>query len=241
MEKSGEKKHHFVLVHGSCHGAWCWYELATLLKSHGHRVTAPDLTASGINLKPLEEIRSISDYFQPLMEVMDSLPPDDKVIVVGHSMGGLSVAAAMESFPHKISAAVFASALMPGPNTVPAESNDTPKVVSFGPEELATELYPLSPPKALTLAELLVRPTIMYSATDLLKKMALTTEKYGSISRVFIVLHEDKVIKEAEQRQMIEINPVKEVMEIKDSDHMVMLCKPLELMTCILDVAERYS
>ncbi|KAJ4962352.1 hypothetical protein NE237_022291 [Protea cynaroides] len=116
MERRGEKKHHFVLVHGAGHGGWCWYKLATLLRSAGHRVTAPDLAASGINPKRLDEIRSISDYFQPLMEVMASLLPDDKVILVGHSMGGASVSAAMERFPHKISAAVFASAVMPGPD-----------------------------------------------------------------------------------------------------------------------------
>jgi hypothetical protein len=23
-------RHHFVLVHGLCHGAWCWYKVATL-------------------------------------------------------------------------------------------------------------------------------------------------------------------------------------------------------------------
>ncbi|KAL7240066.1 hypothetical protein ACSBR2_005848 [Camellia fascicularis] len=32
---------HFVLVHGACHGAWCWYKLKPLLESHGHKVTAP--------------------------------------------------------------------------------------------------------------------------------------------------------------------------------------------------------
>jgi hypothetical protein len=29
-----------VLVHGLCHGAWCWYKAATALESAGHRVTA---------------------------------------------------------------------------------------------------------------------------------------------------------------------------------------------------------
>ncbi|KAE7999820.1 hypothetical protein FH972_004215 [Carpinus fangiana] len=44
MEKS-EK--HYVLVHGSCLGAWCWYKVATLLKSAGHIVLVQDLAASG--------------------------------------------------------------------------------------------------------------------------------------------------------------------------------------------------
>ncbi|XP_042494315.1 putative inactive methylesterase 20 [Macadamia integrifolia] len=116
----GEKKHHFLLVHGACHGSWCWYKLVTLLRSMGHKVTAPDLAAGGVHSKRLEETHSISDYFKPLMEVIASIPTDEKVILVGHGKGGVSISAAMERFPHKISIAVFASTLMPGPEfTVP--------------------------------------------------------------------------------------------------------------------------
>ena len=50
------------------------------------------------------------------MDFMASLPPEEKVILVGHSMGGNCIALAMERFPEKISAAVFAAALMPGPD-----------------------------------------------------------------------------------------------------------------------------
>lgn len=47
---------------------------------------------------------------------MAALPPDERVILVGHSLGGLAVSQAMERFPSKISVAVFVTALMPGPN-----------------------------------------------------------------------------------------------------------------------------
>ncbi|KAI5673604.1 hypothetical protein M9H77_13968 [Catharanthus roseus] len=47
---------HFVLVHGSCHGAWSWYKLRPLLESAGHKVTAVNLSASGINTKRIHEI-----------------------------------------------------------------------------------------------------------------------------------------------------------------------------------------
>ncbi|KAG5614738.1 hypothetical protein H5410_014562 [Solanum commersonii] len=30
MEKGN--KNHFVLVHGACHGAWCWYKVVTILR-----------------------------------------------------------------------------------------------------------------------------------------------------------------------------------------------------------------
>ncbi|XVF15629.1 hypothetical protein REPUB_Repub09cG0170700 [Reevesia pubescens] len=67
MEK---KERHFVLVHG----AWCWYKVATLLKSSGHKVTALDLAASGVHPKQVHELHSISDYYETLMEFMASLP-----------------------------------------------------------------------------------------------------------------------------------------------------------------------
>lgn len=105
----------FVFIHGSCHGAWSWFKLLPLLESSGHHVTALDLPTSGIDLRQPDTVRSISQYFQPLTEFMSALPRHQKVILVGHSLGGLAVAKAMEEFPARISAAVFVTASMPGP------------------------------------------------------------------------------------------------------------------------------
>ncbi|KAI5319426.1 hypothetical protein L3X38_039134 [Prunus dulcis] len=106
---------HFVLVHGAGHGAWCWYKVSTLLTSIGHNVTALDLAASGVNPKQVQQLHSLSDYAEPLMRFMKSLLPMERVILVGHSMGGAAISIAMEKFPEKIYIAVFATALMPGP------------------------------------------------------------------------------------------------------------------------------
>ena len=84
------------------------------MTSSGHNVTALDLGASGVNPKQVLEIPHLSDYFSPLMEFMASLPVDEKVILVGHSLGGFAISKAMESFPEKISVAIFVTALMPG-------------------------------------------------------------------------------------------------------------------------------
>ncbi|CAL9026870.1 unnamed protein product [Prunus brigantina] len=106
---------HFVLVHGAGHGAWCWYRVSTLLTSIGHNVTALDLAASGVNPKQVQQLHSLSDYVEPMMRFMKSLPPKERVILVAHSMGGAAISIAMEKFPEKIYIAVFATALMPGP------------------------------------------------------------------------------------------------------------------------------
>lgn len=115
MEPAAAANKHFVLVHGSCLGAWSWYKLVALLRSSGHHVTALDLAASGVNPMQPNDLQSISDYFRPLRDFFAALPPHEKVILVGHSLGGLPISQAMEYFPTKISVAVFLTALMPGP------------------------------------------------------------------------------------------------------------------------------
>ncbi|KAJ8441934.1 hypothetical protein Cgig2_020079 [Carnegiea gigantea] len=108
---SYDQSKHFVLVHGGCLGAWSWYKMVPLLKSHGHDVTAIDLAASGINFLRANKLRTISDYTKPLVDFMESM-----VILVGHSYGGAAISQAMELFPHKITVAVFLTAAMPGPS-----------------------------------------------------------------------------------------------------------------------------
>ncbi|CAI9752823.1 unnamed protein product [Fraxinus pennsylvanica] len=114
MEKS-EKQKHFVLVHGACHGAWCWYKLVTHLRSKGHQVTILDMAAAGVHPKHLEELTSFTDYYNPLPEFMVALTPDERLILVGRSLGEICISLAKERFPRKIEVVVFATAFMPGP------------------------------------------------------------------------------------------------------------------------------
>ncbi|WRX11121.1 Alpha/beta hydrolase fold-1 - like 10 [Theobroma cacao] len=111
---------HFVLAHAICPGAWCWYKVIALLKSAGNRVTALDLGANGVNPGMLNELSSILDYVQPLMDFMASLPQEEKVILVGHRYGGMAISLAMEKFPKKISVAVYVTAYMPNYVSPPA-------------------------------------------------------------------------------------------------------------------------
>lgn len=127
------EKKHFVLVHGACHGAWCWFKLKPLLESFGHRVTALDLAASGINPKQLHQLRTFADYTYPLLEFMASIPLHEKVILVGHSFGGMSLALAMEKFPEKILVAVFLTAFMPDTVHPPSYVLETVMISTYIP------------------------------------------------------------------------------------------------------------
>lgn len=68
----------FVLVHGAWHGGWCFRRVAEELEERGHEVAAPDLPCEEIGLTPL-------DY-------AELLGPQPDAIVVGHSLGGLTIA-----------------------------------------------------------------------------------------------------------------------------------------------------
>ena len=72
-------KFHFVLIHGAGHGAWCWYKLLHLLQKYGHKVTAMDLTGSGLNTVDPDSITSFEDYDRPLMNILSEIPYSQKV------------------------------------------------------------------------------------------------------------------------------------------------------------------
>ncbi|CAI9766840.1 unnamed protein product [Fraxinus pennsylvanica] len=255
-----QQQKHFVLVHGICHGAWCWYRLQSLLEAEGHRITTIDLAASGINMKSLDESRTFFDYTQPLFEVMESIPTDEKVVLVGHSLGGLNIAAAMEKYPQKISIAVFIAAVMPDTvhrpidffekafegateedlmdNQIVPFGRPEDHLVSmlFGPQYASSKLYQLCPPEDVVLAKVLMRPTLIYRE-DFSKMSAFSSEKYGSVKRAYIITGEDKTIKVKFQRWLIENVGATIVKEIKDADHMVMISKPHTLCQYLLDIA----
>lgn len=251
------EKKHFVLVHGAGHGAWCWYKIATLLTAAGHNVTTLDLVASGIDPMQVQQIHSFIDYSEPLIKLMASLPPHDRVILVGHSLGGIPISLAMEWFPHKIAAAVFATAAMPGLAislaTISKEfgrdtdfmdtqyrfdvGSDKPATaVFFGPKFMASSMYQLSPPEDLTLALRLARWAPMLN-----EELVLTKEKYGSVPRVFIMCDQDRSMKPDLQLLMINKNPPDEVKVINGSDHMVMFSRALELFSNLHQIAQKYS
>ena len=69
----------------------------------------------------------------------------------------------------------------------------------------------------------------------------LSTKKYGSVKRAFIIAEKDKAIKRDFQLWMIERNPPNDVVEIIGSDHMVMMSKTIELWSHLQGIAEKYS
>ncbi|KAM7470206.1 hypothetical protein LguiA_008389 [Lonicera macranthoides] len=259
---------HFVLVHGGGLGAWSWFKLVPRLWSYGHKVTAFDLAAAGVDPRQVTDIPSIADSFKPLRDYMAALPSQEKVILVGHSQGGLAISQSMELFPQKIKVAVFVTAFMPGPNYNISTLNQDVCIVAlfvmlaptvnlsqpdnkyiningttallFGPKYLRKYLFQNSPIEDWVLATLLTRPSPVYSEQDMLNVLKLSTEKYGSVNRVFIISGQDKLLVPSFQRLMVTRNPPTEVQEIATSDHIVMTSRVDELSMRLNNISLSY-
>ncbi|KAK3162949.1 hypothetical protein QOZ80_1BG0095730 [Eleusine coracana subsp. coracana] len=256
---------HFILVHGLAHGAWCWYKVVAPLRDAGHRVTALDMAASGVHPARLDEVASFEDYSRPLLDAVAEAADGERLVLVGHSLGGLSIALAMERFPWKVAAAVFVAACMPcvgkhmGITTEEFMRRITPdffmdskrvvlntekgprNAVIFGPNLLAVKVYDQSPPEDLELAKLVVRPGSQFMDDPIMKDETLLTDgNYGSVKRVFVIAMADASNTEEKQRQMIDLSPGAEVEEIAGADHMAMFSKPRELCDVLIKIANKY-
>ncbi len=73
----------FLLLHGACHGGWCWDDVGAHLAGAGHRVVAPDL--------PCDDLGAGLDQYAAVADLAVGDAGDD-LVVVGHSLGALTAA-----------------------------------------------------------------------------------------------------------------------------------------------------
>lgn len=97
----------FLLIHGSCHGAWCWTHVIPALAALGHGACAIDLPAHGADRTPVGAA-TLEGYADAILAAIDR-----PVILVGHSMGGYPITAAAERAPERIAALVYVCAYVP--------------------------------------------------------------------------------------------------------------------------------
>jgi pimeloyl-ACP methyl ester carboxylesterase len=93
----------FCLVHGAWHGAWCWERLAPELEARGARVVAPDL--------PCEDVEAGVSAYASAVEA--ALGDADDVVLVGHSLGGITIPVVAARRP--VRRLVYLCALVPTP------------------------------------------------------------------------------------------------------------------------------
>ena len=61
----------YVMVHGSWHGAWCWYKVIPLLEQAGHTAIALDLPGHGRDWTAAGDI-SMQSYVDSVCKILDA-------------------------------------------------------------------------------------------------------------------------------------------------------------------------
>ena len=101
-----------VLVHGTTAGGWVWRKIAARLRSEGHTVYTPTLTGLG------ERVHLASpsvDLDTHVTDVVNTIEYEDleRVVLVGHSYGGMVIAGAADRLPEKVAGLVYLDAIVP--------------------------------------------------------------------------------------------------------------------------------
>jgi pimeloyl-ACP methyl ester carboxylesterase len=94
----------FALVHGSWHGAWCWDLLTPHLADAGHRVVAVDLPCDDWSVHLCDTATIVDEAIGAT---------DDDVVVVGHSLGGITIPLVADRRP--VRRLVYLCGLIPRP------------------------------------------------------------------------------------------------------------------------------
>jgi pimeloyl-ACP methyl ester carboxylesterase len=118
----------FALVHGGAHGGWCWELLVPELEKRGHSAVAPDL--------PIEDDAAGAREYAEV--VVDAVPTgEEDVVVVGHSLGGLTIPLVAQMRP--VRRMVFLAAQVPalGMSNLEYLATEPEAVVFAGAENLA--------------------------------------------------------------------------------------------------------
>lgn len=235
---------HFIFVHSSFTGAWCWRDILTRLESKGHSCIARDLPGHGEHSVPPDDV-VFEDYVRAVIETIAPLP--EPSILVGHSMTSI-ISQVAERIPSRIRALVYVTGfLLPSGHTMLDLVND------LDPEYLAELIWApdrktarLSPDGASKLYFQLCPPTVTKEVLPLLTpepvapfeaRLQITEANFGRVTRYYVECEHDRILPVALQRKMHSAIPCKRVYTI-EADHAPFFSAPAELTSILLEIAE---
>lgn len=236
----------FVLVHGAWQGAWVWQEVKTQLESKGQTVIVVELPAHGADTtSPLNT--SIDIYREKVITAINKI--NGKIILVGHSMGGVVITAVAEKIPNQIEKLVYIGAFLPanGQSLLDLANNDTQSHLgaALRPADggLTLDIVPDSiinifcqdgsaQTKQLLLSKFRKEPAIPFQ-----NKVTITAGAFGKVDKYYIKTLQDHAVGADLQSRMIIAAGITKVFPIQ-SGHSPFLSMPNIVTEILLQIIQ---
>ncbi|TNE55533.1 MAG: alpha/beta fold hydrolase [Bacteroidetes bacterium] len=224
----------YVLVHGAYHGKWCWDKLIPRLEQFGHKAVAIDLPGMGADSTPISSI-TFADYVDAICDAIGQQP--NKVILVGHSLGGISISAAAEKCTEQISSLVYITATVlrngeslmnksvedPNPSEATFYRISDDNMYAEAIKEKAREaFYQDCKNKDVAFALTKLRPQPIKPITE---AITISKGRYGTIPKYFIECANDRIFSLEYQRLLQGQFPFKKIYTIQ-TGHSPFLADP---------------
>lgn len=224
---------HFLLVHGSGHGAWCWREVIPFLTQAGHQAKAVDLVGGDVTL---------DDYANAVLAALDG-----PSVVVAHSMGGYPASAAAIKDPSRVARIIYVASYVPAQGKsladrrrevvqqplLPAmvKSRDG-KAISFDPAMTRALFYHDCSMANVTYAQTMLRPQPLLPQTTPVNLNA----GFEALPKSYIICDDDRAVPASLQARMASAMPSSDVKHLS-SGHSPFLSMPRQLADLILELS----
>jgi len=250
MTAEAEPRYTFILVHGAWQGAWAWDTIVPRLEAAGHVAIAADLPGDGHDDTPAGAV-TLDSYVSAVTALVDGT--SGPVVLIGHSMGGVTVSQVCELRPDRVALAIYLCAFM-----LP----DGMAVLDFYERHLepwmrgahsrltyANDASTIDPVSAVEVFYQMAEPALAAAAAARLTpqpdgprqgKLALTEERYGAIPRIYVEALQDRSVHLPLQRKMQELAGCAAVYGL-ESDHAPQLSMPDPLTEVLLSVTAAHA
>lgn len=243
---SNSTTHHYVLVHGAWHGAWCWEKVTPLLIDAGHVVHTLDLPGLGEDNTQVLDV-TLDSYVKSVTDLVEGV--GEPVVLVGHSMGGMVITQTAERIADKIDSLIYLTAFSPKHRETllqysldDADSlvsqykqlDEEDGILTVADSALKECFYGLCSDEDANAAIKRLRPQAL---APLAMPLKLSDKNYGSVRRCYIECNKDKAISPGLQRRM-KGNASVAASAVLETDHSPFYSCPQELVDTLIAMSE---
>lgn len=236
----------YVLIHGAMHGKWSFEILKKELENYGHNVITFDLPGCGNDKTEIKNISLDSYVKKTINKIIENTKKEEKVILVGHSMGGITISQVSEILFEKIQCIVYLCAFYvennkslidyPQSKYIDKSKNDENFLFIKNNDLIEYALYNCCSDDVKKYAKNNIKPQFINPA---LEKVYTSNKKHGNIDKYYIKTLKDEMILPEDQDKMINTYFKKENIIELNTDHSPFLSDPKKLALILNNIAQK--